>query len=255
MIIFQYDSSFEGLLTSVFDSFNLRKVPDVLIGNQDNLPLFHDEVCVVRTDKAKAERVWNGLTKKVSSYNISLITRCWMTELPNVAMLLFRYLHKIFSCTHSIESNFTDPDVLAVFQLGKKVTDEYTRALQFVRFQKTVDNIYFAILEPLYNILPLTINHFRNRFSDQQWIIYDVKRKYGIYYDCNTIHEVTFSDTTLLNLQQILSTPENLAQNELLLQTLWKSYFNTICIKERLNPRKQKKDMPVRYWKYLTEKY
>ena len=141
------------------------------------------------------------------------------------------------------------------FQLGKKVTDEYTRALQFVRFQKTVDNIYFAILEPLYNILPLTIDHFRNRFSDQQWIIYDVKRKYGIYYDCNTIHEVTFSDTTLLNLQQILSTPENLAQNELLLQTLWKSYFKTICIKERLNPRKQKKDMPVRYWKYLTEKY
>lgn len=64
MIIFQYDSSFEGLLTSVFDSFNLRKVPDVLIGNQDNLPLFYDEVCVVRTDKAKAERVWNGLTKK-----------------------------------------------------------------------------------------------------------------------------------------------------------------------------------------------
>ena len=25
-------------------------------------------------------------------------------------------------------------------------------------------------------------------------------------------------------------------------------------IKERLNPRKHRQDMPVRYWKYLTEK-
>ncbi|WP_302587710.1 DUF4130 domain-containing protein, partial [Paraprevotella clara] len=31
-------------------------------------------------------------------------------------------------------------------------------------------------------------------------------------------------------------------------------YFKAICIKERLNPRKHRKDMPVRYWKYLTEK-
>jgi len=27
-----------------------------------------------------------------------------------------------------------------------------------------------------------------------------------------------------------------------------------ICIKERMNPRKQLNDMPRRYWKYLTER-
>ena len=30
--------------------------------------------------------------------------------------------------------------------------------------------------------------------------------------------------------------------------------FKTVCIRERLNPVKHRKDMPVRYWKYLTEK-
>ena len=42
--------------------------------------------------------------------------------------------------------------------------------------------------------------------------------------------------------------------DEQLFQSLWKTYFKAICIKERLNPRKHKQDMPVRYWKYLTEK-
>ena len=47
------------------------------------------------------------------------------------------------------------------------------RVLQFMRFQKTADQVYFGIMEPLYNVYPLTIHHFRDRFADQPWIIYD----------------------------------------------------------------------------------
>jgi len=45
-----------------------------------------------------------------------------------------------------------------------------------------------------------------------------------------------------------------LSDNDRLLQDLWRTYFKAICIKERMNPRKQLKDMPRRYWKYMTEK-
>ena len=37
-------------------------------------------------------------------------------------------------------------------------------------------------------------------------------------------------------------------------QDLWRTYFKAICIKERMNPRKQLSDMPRRYWRYMTEK-
>jgi probable DNA metabolism protein len=37
-------------------------------------------------------------------------------------------------------------------------------------------------------------------------------------------------------------------------QTLWKSYFENISIKERKNLRLQRQHMPRRFWKYLTEK-
>ena len=45
-----------------------------------------------------------------------------------------------------------------------------------------------------------------------------------------------------------------LDENETLFQELWRTYFKAVCIKERLNPRKHRKDMPVRYWAYMTEK-
>ena len=43
------------------------------------------------------------------------------------------------------------------------------------RFQKTADGTYFGIMEPLYNVLSLTVRHFRDRFADQPWIIYDAR--------------------------------------------------------------------------------
>ena len=47
---------------------------------------------------------------------------------------------------------------------------------------------------------------------------------------------------------------EVLSNDDQLLQNLWRTYFKAICIKERMNPRKQLNDMPRRYWKYMTEK-
>ncbi len=45
-----------------------------------------------------------------------------------------------------------------------------------------------------------------------------------------------------------------ISSDEKLLQEMWRAYFKAICIRERLNPRKQLTDMPRRYWRYMTEK-
>ena len=126
--------------------------------------------------------------------------------------------------------------------------------LQFMRFQKTAEGIYFGVMEPLYNVYPLTIGHFRDRFADQRWLIYDGKRKYGYYYDGKEVNEITFADPHQQHLLTGKLEDSLLDKDEKLFQQLWKSYFKSICIKERLNPVKHRKDMPVRYWKYLTEK-
>lgn len=100
----------------------------------------------------------------------------------------------------------------------------------------------------------MTVGHFKDRFADQRWLIYDMKRRYGFYYDLHTVEEVTFDDDgQAAHLITGMLDESLMDKDEKLFQQLWKTYFKSITIKERLNPRKHKQDMPVRYWKYITE--
>lgn len=253
MIIFTYDRSFEGVLTAVFEAYSLRQFPDELIGEGDPLPLFCDVVHRVGTDRERAERVWKALQKKLSRFALQSLLYVWMSELPTAASLLFRYIRKTIDASLSIEKNFGDADVLDVFKIEKKVAAERMNLLQFVRFQKAKDGTYFAALEPLYNVLPLTIAHFKDRFSDQKWLLYDIRRQYGYYYDLKDVREVAFEDTEAVFLKTGRLSDDQMDKDELLYRRLWKEYFETVAIKSRINPRKQRQDMPVRFWKYLTE--
>lgn len=253
MVLFTYDKTFEGLLTALFEAYYYKIFPDLLWAEQAPLPLFYDRVIPIYTDEEKSRRVWQGLQKKLSRGGLSFLTIAWLSELPDVDMLLFRYMRKNIDSPQSLELNFGDPDVLKISQIWKKVNQEKHRVLQFTRFQKTADDIFFAVFEPRYNVLPLTTSHFQNRFSDQKWLLYDVKRKYGYYYDLREVTEVCFSQETTPFQDGKLS-EEYLATDEKFFQQLWKQYFKSITIRERLNPKLHRQNMPARFWKYLTEK-
>jgi probable DNA metabolism protein len=53
----------------------------------------------------------------------------------------------------------------------------------FVRFEKMQDGVFFAKIDPDFNVLPLIRKHFKDRYQDQKWMIYDLRRNYGILYD------------------------------------------------------------------------
>lgn len=255
MIVFRFDNTFEGLLTCVFDAYFRRTFPDLLLLAGEPLPLFHDEVVEVLTDEEKSGRVWRGLQKKMSASALSALAQCWLADEPETPLLLFRYICKMIDASRSIETNFGDEVVLEFSRMWKRVDWERLRLLQFVRFQKAADGTYFAAVEPEKNALPLTVGHFKDRFSDQRWLIYDVGRAYGFYYDLKEVREVRFEDGSPVTRLVAGRLDEQLMdKDEQLFQQLWKTYFKAICIKERLNPRKHRQDMPVRYWKYLTEK-
>ena len=255
MTIFIFDNTFEGLLTSVFEAYSRRTFPDALLPEGEPLPLFHEEVFTVITEEEKAKRVWRGLQKKLSSGALSCLAQCWLAEEAETPMLLFRYIRKAIDAPRSIETNFADPDVLEFSRMWKRVDWERLRMLQFIRFQKAADGTFFAAVEPEKNALPLAIDHFKDRFADQPWLIYDIKRAYGFYYDLKEVRQVTFEEGSREGHLVTGMLDESLMdKDEKLFQQLWKTYFKAICIKERLTPRKHKQDMPVRYWKHMTEK-
>lgn len=253
MTIFTYDKSFEGLLCAVFESYIHKLKPDILLEEGTPLPLFYDRNITIATNDSKAERVWKSLEKKVTPGGLRILRATWLSELDGIDMLLFRYICKNIDASRSVEMNFGDPDVLEISKIWKKVDHERVRATQFIRFSKTADNIFFAVFEPLYNVLPLVIPHFTDRFRDQKWLIYDVKRKYGYYYNLKEATEVSF-DEELPHLFTGNPAEELLAEDEKQFQRLWKAYFQSITIRERINPKLHRQNMPARFWKFLPEK-
>ena len=258
MTVYVFDHTLDGLLTAVFDSFFLHQQPEFLLAEGEQLPLFADEPHRVVTDSEKAERVWKGLEKHLSKDGLRMITVSWLSEERALNQPLFNFICKVFRREpfDSYERNASDPDVLEVRNTCRRVLHEQLRMKQFIRFQKAKDGTYLAVVSPDHNVLPLIIDHFQDRFNDQPWLIYDAKRHYGYYYDgaAAPIH-ITFADEAAVpfNLSNGKLDAEVLSENDQIFQQLWRTYFKAICIKERMNPRKQLSDMPRRYWKYMTE--
>ena len=272
MQIYIFDNTFDGLLTAVFDSFFLHQQPEMLLAEGEQLPLFADEPHRVVTDTAKAERVWKGLEKHLSKEGLHMITVSWLSEERALNQPLYNFICKVFrphplsrspkgegesfrGCL-DISQNASDEDVLAVRNTCRRVLHEQLRMKQFIRFQKAKDGTYLGVVSPDHNVLPLITNHFQDRFNDQPWLIYDAKRHYGYYYDGKTVIHVVFEDEASVpfDLSNGKLDANVLSENDQLFQDLWRTYFKAICIKERMNPKKQLSDMPRRYWKYMTEK-
>ncbi len=252
MKVFRYDRSFEGLLTALFDVYVRRTFPEALIGEGEPVPMFATEVFEVYTDSGKAARVWTGLQKRVSREVCNMLMYVWFSEEKGSDLLLMRYLRKVFDSKDGVVSDFTDGDMLQARQIARRVAKERERLLQFVRFQKAADGTFYAPVSPACNALPLAIGHFRDRFADQKWLIYDLKRRYGYYYDLETVTEVSLTDVDTL--PGIRLDDRLMAGDEKLFQRLWKGYFDAMTIRERVNPRLQRQMMPKRYWRFLTEK-
>ena len=259
MLVYTFDRTLDGVLSAVFDAYSLHQKPDALIGKGEPLPLFCEAVHEVVTSEDRAQRVWAGLEKRVSKEAMKLLTVSYLSELHELDTPLFQYIYKVFcqpEGTRSIEQNFSDPDVLTVTNIFRKVMHERLRMMQFVRFQKTKDGTYLGVVSPDHNVLPLVVAHFKDRFGDQPWLLYDAKRRYGFYYDQQEVTRITFQhdDALPFDLDNGKLNDEVLSEDDKLFQELWRTYFKAICIKERMNPKKQLNDMPRRYWKYMTEK-
>jgi probable DNA metabolism protein len=253
MALLLYDKTFDGFLTIIFEVFKNKIVPDRIERMDYHEPMLWMDKLTIATDEEKAGRVWTALKKRLTERGYNTVYRIHLSEVPEAEMILFRFIQKVFASAVNIEENFSDPDVLRVKNLDKKLAKDAERILQFVRFQKTADNIYYASFEPQFNVLPLVVRHFENRFADQQWIIYDTKRRYGFYYDMQHTNHIELTSDKVNPFTGKIS-DDILADGELLFQDLWKKYFKSICIEERRNEKLQIQHMPKRYWKYLTEK-
>lgn len=245
-----YDGTFEGLLTAVFEVYERRLgYINLQKGEWLSKALF-DDVIRITTDTAKTNRVLKGLKQKLSAMGLQRLYAAHLAELEGEDNMLMGYVRYVFDAGQNIEEDYGNKYVMRVSEIVRMVRREKHRMEAFVRFQKLKDGTFYAAIEPDFNVLPLLIRHFKDRYADQQWIIYDIKRKYGVHYNLHDIQYITlnFSDVKATNVVSAYTEDEGLYQD------LWKNYFKSVNIPARKNTKLHLMHVPRRYWRHLTEK-
>lgn len=252
MTTWLYDGSFDGFLSAVFDLYWQKKTEVTIRKEQDHVQGLFENVIFMPTIMANADRVWVGLSRKLSEEHLQQLFCCYLSELAGEEDHMVGFIRHVFSSEKDITGDFGNKYILHVAQTARKVLREKHRMEAFVRFQLTKDNIYYSLVAPDYNVLPLIAKHFKERYADQYWIIYDERRRFGIYYNLEKVETIRLQFNTEYD-PHYHTTGNVWAPEEELYQKLWNTYFKEANIVGRKNPRLQLQHMPRRYWKYLTE--
>jgi len=251
-LILKYDGSWRGLLSLVFYSFEFKcQVKAILNGMHaaEQVDLFIETRLVI-TQEDKAARVCRAIVDKVGKDTLNDLYQVFLSELPACELKILQAIQYYFKQNNNARNNYGSAEVLHIKQIVRSVSRERHRMKAFIRFQKLANGIFYAVMEPDFNVLPLILKHFKDRYQDQEWIIYDRKRHYGAYYNLDRVEEISFLDDAFI--------PENVQalwhHEQQDYDKLWKTYFESVNIKERKNTKLHVQEVPKRYWKYLNEK-
>ncbi|GAA4315214.1 TIGR03915 family putative DNA repair protein [Pontixanthobacter gangjinensis] len=251
-VVLKYDGSFKGFLTCIFQAYEQKlKVVEIVPAGEDQQQLF-SQTEEVTTEELKALRVLKALQKKTSKNGFTRIKWAFLSEAPGIEMKLYEVIKYVFASKQEVDKDYSHPAVLYITDIAKQVGREKHRMEAFVRFRLTRDDIYFAIIEPDFNVLPIILKHFRSRYADQKWLIYDIRRKFGLYYNLQDTEYVSMELPEDMGISG--ANPEYFEEGEIYFQKLWKEYFDSTNIKSRVNMRLHVQHVPKRYWKYLSEK-
>lgn len=257
MTVYCFDGSFAGLMSCIFRAFQFKEYAIKLHTLQTYQASLLDDNILIETNDLHAKRVWQGLTQKLDQTAIRQIKYAFLSEQLTAFQHIFDYCVYIFQNNGKVTGNYAHPAVLGVAQWVKQVGREKHRMEAFVRFKKTKQGLFISLISPDFNVLPLIERHFKARYQDQDWLIYDEKRDYGIYFNQSSIQNVK------MNINDIDENIDNgfsqdflleLDEQEALYDQLWKDYFKSVNIVERSNLKLHIQYVPKRYWRYLNEK-
>ena len=247
-LLFVTDGTFEGLMTAIFEAYSGALSPDAIQSSSRKQIGLFDRCVTITTDPERSDRVWKGLKTHLGIRRRRMLFQGFLSGSAEVETMIYRLVRDMVPRTGERRSRVHLASHIEIEKLARKVQHEAHRMKGFIRFQQTGDNQYLALIAPRYDVLPLIRHHFESRFADQKWIIYDTSRNYGLCYDGRQTQELQMNAVELA----ALKIPAN--DGEQFCQALWQRYFSAVNIPQRNNPNLHLRQLPRRYWRYLTEK-
>ncbi|RAV02035.1 TIGR03915 family putative DNA repair protein [Paenibacillus sp. YN15] len=240
-VAYSYDGSFNGFLCCVYESYNRRELPYEIVSQEEEQG-FLLPARPIATDLEKAKRVYGTIALKISREAREMVRLGWLTSHSHKELLLLRFLRLGFSCGAAVIDMLADDTVRTLDEAVLQLRREAHKFTGFVRFS-VHQGALVSIIEPRNQVLPEIRSHFCDRFASETFMIYDKTHRQALIHEPGRDAIVAVDE---------LDMPE-LDHKEVEFRRLWKRFYNTIAIRERINPRRRMNFMPKRYWGQLPE--
>ena len=239
-MIYFYDGTKIAFLTAFLLAFSDA---DALLTSTSTQLTIGQETVFVRPNPARAKKAEERLLSfdKGSMDDLCTLLRSGDSDRDMVA---FNYLKLIATEGRPVRNMLAYDAVLAADECMRRVGLEVHRFHGFLRFMESSSGALYAPISPDNDICDLLVPHFRARLPQFPFVIHDVIRKKAAVYD----GEHTF----LAPLEQA---EVALSASEAEWQSLWKRYYASVNIPSRERLKQMRGYMPVRYWKFMPEKY
>lgn len=239
-----YDGTFDGYLSAIFYAYPEKEEVGIYKESAYSPSLLATSI-LIQSESDKTDRVYQSILSKLSYNTLDNLYKVYLSEVPDAETLGLHYLKLCYRYSDDINLAKNNDIIRGVDTICKRVRLEVHRFYGFTRFKEISPMVFYAAIEPDHNILPLMMGHFKKRFSDQHFIIHDLKRKTAIFY--NT-HEILLSSLTTDDSNSLAKAKINDA-----FEDLFKTYYQSTTIKERYNLKLRNKYIPKRYYKHLVE--
>lgn len=242
-LILLYDGTFEGLLCAVFDSYSYSPPPQQVDEAAQYQPQLGCRYCESAPDAKKAARVTAGVRRCMGELGYRKIWQAFLYSRPEKATIIYRYIRLGMHHGLRIHRMLTHPTVMAIDKLCTLTGRESNFLTEFLRFSELEGHIYYAEITPEHYSLPLIMPHFAARMNTHPFLIHDKTHQVAGVYDRKEWVLVSTDDMHI----------PALSEDEIAYRRLWKTFYDTIAIKERINPALRRQLMPKKYWKNMTE--
>ena len=240
-VIFVYDGSFEGLMCCIFRCYNEKTMPsDILPDNAEQL-VFGNYIEII-TEPEKAARVENGIREKIGKDIFTFLRKSFLSCEPDKDMLILRFVILGFRYGRNVKNMLTDDTVNRLMKAERFAAEEAHLFMGFVRFSQH-SGVLVSVIEPKNSVIPLIAEHFCDRFRSERFIIFDRNHHLALFHEPGRAEIIEIDNIEL-------DSPDD---SEILYSGLWKTFFETIGIKERYNPTCQRNLLPLRYRGVMTE--
>jgi probable DNA metabolism protein len=243
-----HDGSLDAFLCLISAALELGEAPArVLAEGRGEGDLFAQTATRVFARPSETEAA--GAAARIAALSRRLYAAClraWMSETEIETDLCAVAL----DCAARGEAALGDygrPSLSRLAATVRRVVKETHLLEGFARFSPRADGSYVALLEPEFNVLPALAPFFLARFGSEPFALVDLGRRYGLG---------LVKKGACLSLETLVGSPLLAllpCEDEGEEARLWRSYFRVVENEARHNPSLQRRLMPTRYWRQLTE--